>query len=280
MKCSKCGYTSFDYNQVCPKCNKDIASERDSLNLPSYRPNPPSLLGALTGEADESSVGIKGPEDTGSVEREATLGLDDSQSVEAMDVSFQDSQDLEMPFEPGLEGAEGKPSDLEELLELDPLKEGADFFKETISTDLSLDNNLEELSLDPGGSAHEDSEAGALLDEQASEDNITLDADLDIEETAVLESLELDDDTGPLESEDISLDDMEKLSDKEEILDVIDDEASLDLEGLDAVFEENVGDFDLSTKTEGDGDGGDGFSLDLESLDLDLELDEPDDNQS
>ena len=132
MKCSKCGYTSFDYNQVCPKCNKDITSERESLNLPSYRPNPPSLLGALTG---------------------------------------------------------------------------------------------------------------------------------------VFESPE---------SEDIPLSDTETLSDKEEILDVIDDEASLNLEGLDDVFEEKVGDLDFSME----GDGDDSFSLDLESLDLDLELEASDENQS
>jgi len=58
MKCPKCGYISFDYNQVCSKCNKNIADEQSKLNLPSFRPDPPSLLGILTGEADESNVGL------------------------------------------------------------------------------------------------------------------------------------------------------------------------------------------------------------------------------
>jgi len=53
MKCPKCGYISFDYNQVCPKCNKDISTEQKRLNLPDYKPSFPALLGALTGGVNE-----------------------------------------------------------------------------------------------------------------------------------------------------------------------------------------------------------------------------------
>ncbi|MBW1764537.1 MAG: hypothetical protein JRJ23_07350, partial [Deltaproteobacteria bacterium] len=56
MKCPKCSYISFDYNSVCPKCNKDISSEQKKMNLPAFRPDPPYLLSMLTGEADDSSV--------------------------------------------------------------------------------------------------------------------------------------------------------------------------------------------------------------------------------
>jgi hypothetical protein len=59
MKCSKCGYISFDYNQSCPKCDKDVSGERAKLNLPDYRSDPPFLLGALTGEVNESEVEIQ-----------------------------------------------------------------------------------------------------------------------------------------------------------------------------------------------------------------------------
>jgi hypothetical protein len=59
MKCSNCGYISFDYNQSCPKCDKDTGAERAKLNLPDYRSNPPFLLGALTGQANESEVEIQ-----------------------------------------------------------------------------------------------------------------------------------------------------------------------------------------------------------------------------
>jgi len=59
MKCPKCGYVSFDYNLVCPKCDKDISAERAKLNLPSYISDPPFLLGALTRQVDESDVEIE-----------------------------------------------------------------------------------------------------------------------------------------------------------------------------------------------------------------------------
>ncbi len=59
MKCSKCGYISFDYNQSCPKCDKDVSGERAELNLPDYRSHPPFLLGALTGDVDESGMDIE-----------------------------------------------------------------------------------------------------------------------------------------------------------------------------------------------------------------------------
>lgn len=54
MKCPKCNYMSFDYNQVCPKCNKDISAEQQKMNLPTYKPSPPFLLGSLMGEADHA----------------------------------------------------------------------------------------------------------------------------------------------------------------------------------------------------------------------------------
>ncbi len=56
MKCPKCGYVSFDYNKNCPKCKKDISSERDRMNLSAYKVDPPFLLGALIGERGEPGV--------------------------------------------------------------------------------------------------------------------------------------------------------------------------------------------------------------------------------
>jgi len=56
MKCPKCGYISFDDNQVCPKCNRDISTERAKMNHPSYRPNPPSLLSSLFGKTQELNI--------------------------------------------------------------------------------------------------------------------------------------------------------------------------------------------------------------------------------
>ncbi len=58
MKCPKCNYVSFDYNQVCPKCNKDVSAEQQRMNLPAYRPSPLSLLGGLTGEPGQSEDSV------------------------------------------------------------------------------------------------------------------------------------------------------------------------------------------------------------------------------
>ncbi len=75
MKCSKCGYTSFDYNQRCPKCNKDLTQEREWINLPPFKPNPPSLLGHLKPEAAASDLdmALLKAKDAQALEREINL---------------------------------------------------------------------------------------------------------------------------------------------------------------------------------------------------------------
>ena len=47
MKCPKCNFISFDYNDACPKCGKDLTQERDLMGLPSSKPRPLSLLAPL-----------------------------------------------------------------------------------------------------------------------------------------------------------------------------------------------------------------------------------------
>jgi hypothetical protein len=51
MRCTKCGFISFDFNQVCPRCNRELRDEQRKLNLPFFRPDPPQLLSRLMGEA-------------------------------------------------------------------------------------------------------------------------------------------------------------------------------------------------------------------------------------
>ena len=47
MKCPKCTFISFDYNDACPKCGKDLTHERDLMDLPAYKPKPHSLPAPL-----------------------------------------------------------------------------------------------------------------------------------------------------------------------------------------------------------------------------------------
>ena len=98
IRCPKCGYVSFDYNQVCPKCSKDISAEQEKLNFFPFRPDPPSLLGALTGEANESHVGLR----TGGAGGYESMAPDDSMVLDdsaLIDGGEDDLQELEISLD-------------------------------------------------------------------------------------------------------------------------------------------------------------------------------------
>ena len=106
MKCPKCGYISFDYNEVCPKCNKNIAALRDKMSLPAYKAAPLSMLKSLTreGSDSDSDISVQVSEDTASVlEEEEGLSLEDSQAIEAMEKTFKDSQEFDIQLETTLD---------------------------------------------------------------------------------------------------------------------------------------------------------------------------------
>jgi len=97
MKCPKCSYISFDYNQICPKCNKDISEEQRKLNLPGYKPDPLFLLGALTGAASESQIGLEETfKDTSELEKEIATGMDDTGVMEREVVFGEGVEEFEM----------------------------------------------------------------------------------------------------------------------------------------------------------------------------------------
>jgi hypothetical protein len=96
MKCPKCGFISFDYNLSCPKCNKDISSEQEKLHIPAFRPDPPFLLGALTGEANESQVGPGPTASQISFEKETDISLDDASPLDSGEIAVEDSTELNL----------------------------------------------------------------------------------------------------------------------------------------------------------------------------------------
>jgi len=138
MKCPKCAYVSFDYNLSCPKCGKDISTEQGKLNLPSFRPDPPYLLGALTGEGGDSSGGISLTDSTPiGFTRESTQGFDDSAMIDTGSVGFESSEELDL----SLETDEAKPAKDTGEFELDTADKSL--------SDLDLDESpSEELSLE------------------------------------------------------------------------------------------------------------------------------------
>jgi len=275
MKCPKCGYISFDYNSACPKCNKDITAEREKMGLPSYKPSTPSMLGALTGEANESQIGLEAhrPAETAELEQEmGGLSFEDSQAIEAMEVAFEDSQDLEIEFEPV---TDNKPTDSSEEVEL------PDLAQET-EKEVSKEEGAEELSLDLENLPFDNGEVEQL--EQPEEDEFIMEPDSDF-------SLESEDEKP---AEDLSLN-LEDLGLEEDLPDKNQGTPSLELEGLfdetdkapdssAGVEEQNeqiildLGDLkeDSTEDIELKPDTNDAEEeMDLDILDLDLDIDEP-----
>jgi hypothetical protein len=132
MKCPKCNYISFDYNQVCPKCNKDISSEQQRMSLPDYKPSPPYLLASLLGESAHSEEPILSEgqdfdfglelEGSGEIEKsEVTVAAADLTEKDLLEESEEEIEHLE-PL-PGFEvEAGGKEKSLasESLSQEDP----------------------------------------------------------------------------------------------------------------------------------------------------------------
>jgi len=128
MKCPKCNYVSFDYNQVCPKCNKDISAEQLRMNLPAYRPSPLSLLGSLTGEAGQGEDSV----------------FDEGQNLD-MDFEITGNGEAEKPEESSLSSdfLESNLLEEEEIENLEPLSDFEEDEYEKISPE-AIEISLED----------------------------------------------------------------------------------------------------------------------------------------
>lgn len=274
MKCPKCGYVSFDYNQICPKCNKDVSEERNRLNLPDYEPSTPFLIGALTGGLDESpmDMGIgaaqesaaTSPEDVFSTGEEAIAsGGDESSSQDELDISLDGGfASDEMAEEPSLS---------EDVTDL-PTKEALGDEESVVDEDISdMDFELESTEgvLEEGETAAPSSTAmGAGTDEE-----ITFDLDESGQEEGAagepsVEDLSID------EEEDLSLD-LEELA-SEESIDIgplTDDEAGPSEEDLSIDLEDlNLDEDELEesmTPEDSSAPGNQESDIDLDSISLD-----------
>ena len=243
MKCPKCGYISFDYNEVCPKCNKNIAALRDKMSLPSYKAAPLSMLKALTGEASDTDadISVQVSDDTASVlEEEEGLSLEDSQAIEAMEKTFKDSQEFDMQLE----------TTLDEVWDETPKEDAAD---------LSLD--IEDLPI-------EDARFEPAQAEDAAEIETIVDSDLlpteggDLEKTALFEPVEADEETTGFNLDDLSQSESGPISEVT-LQEKAEDDVPIDLEGLASALEEPTKNLNQPIKAE---------DLELEDLDLDLDL--------
>lgn len=280
MKCPKCAYVSFDYNLTCPKCGKDISTEQGKLNLPSFRPDPPYLLGALTGDGGDSSSGIS-LTDSAPVgfTRVSAQGFDDSAMIDTSNVGFERSEELDL----SLEADEAKPAKDTGDFDLDTGEKSLPDFDldESPSEELSLESDS--LTLEQGAVDQEALLGGgekAEAEEKMEDDEIDL-GSLELtpeggaEEKGEIE-LKLDDlkinDSGDLEiGEKAAVTaEVEKPIDMDEItLDEIPLSEELTLEEA-TEEDEKKG----KTKAAQELSPDEGDAIDLDDLNLDIEVEE------
>jgi hypothetical protein len=171
MKCPKCGYTSFDHNDSCPRCRKDVAAERHRLNLPAFTPNPPYLLGHLNGEVGARKIGLETEQMAPALmlKPDPLAGPEDSQALQAMEMTFEAEQGTQIPFETHRSSVEplqgvGLEKDLEGIdildLSLDDLEPPTSLTVEAVTPE-------EEAGIDfpPGAPALAGDELGDLDDD-------------------------------------------------------------------------------------------------------------------
>jgi hypothetical protein len=260
MKCPKCGYISFDYNHTCPKCNKNISPEREKMNLPDYRPNPPFLLGTLldgtrtTGPQPEGGTGAYS-----SGVGETSFSADDSEAIEAIDEAFEDSQDMDIQLtsSPDIEL-----EDTIEPIDLATTMEGAG--------PGSLNTEDVELDVD-----HSTRDFGGTLDGEPSVVGEMSSDDFEIKESGDSEEIEQ---AEIFDSEEEEPADTEPLIKGQEIDQAIDslglnETSDFELEAEPGAGEKEKPKEAAADKEELKADGT--LSLDLDSIDLDLDLEGP-----
>lgn len=267
MKCPKCGYISFDYNEVCPRCKKNIAAERDQMNLPPFKAMPPSLLGGLVGDENDSGVNVELQEsdDTSGMGLDLGLSMEDSQAIEAMEQTFKDSQDFEIELETALE-KENEP--IPETVAVSGHPEGISALEEDVEEiSLAIDDfPAEDLEIDL---EHIESEAD---DEGVQEPIRSPSGARGIEETADLDPLEMGDEMTSFDLADLAQNEPGTVP-PDGIQDVPDDEVTINLEELTSVAEES--DEDSAEPTWRKKEEAEASSSDIEDLDLELELADP-----
>ncbi len=277
MKCPKCGYVSFDYNLSCPKCGKDISSEQEKLNLPAFKPNPLSLLGALTGQAGGSGAELSVADSTPvGFTREAVQSFDDSTVMDAGRASLERSEELDL----SLEADDGKPGKDTGEFELDTGgKSLSDLdLDDSGSDELSLESDsltLEQGTVDRETVLGAGQETAAMEKQEENEidlGSLELSPEEGTEEGGQIE-LKLDDlkinDTGDLEvgKKDAATGKADKPIDMDEItLDEIPLSEELTLE--------DAGKEDAKKGAASEASGDEGDAIDLDDLNLDIEVEE------
>jgi len=145
MKCPKCGYISFDYNQVCPKCNKDISADGQKMNLPSYKPGSFSIPGLEVqgtggGSTAQTQEPVFSPEETIELEFSGAQDSEESAAEESVDLLGRAQQTSDQE--------ESLSFDLDDLTVSEENAEDQDSSDTAGEEDMNISLDLEGLDLD------------------------------------------------------------------------------------------------------------------------------------
>ena len=179
MKCPKCGYISFDYNQRCPKCSKDLVPEQKKRNLAAFKHNPPFLLGALTGDVNDmdSASGAGVSAGTPGIEEE---DFEMHLGTEAPSTMGTDVEDVSLDLGDLSEDMIESDEKIVEFVEGETHGETPDL------GDLSLEENIPETSAVSNDASHNQSEMVTReigkKKPPISEDSEDIDLELDLED--------------------------------------------------------------------------------------------------
>jgi hypothetical protein len=236
------------------------------LHIPSFRPEAPTLLGALIGEADDSSTGVAVDtstgidsgeldfEDSGTVDS-GELSFEDSGALDSGDIGFNDSEDLDMGFESEGEPTEGVVSAFDSA-ELEPSSGDVEIASEESVTDFELGGDETALSMDSGEFPSEAGAASATEPEPVTEEGeLEIDLeDLSLDDSGLGDEIEMDEPVAEAQAADTDLEslasELDDVPELQEAEPAAEEEYALDLDAEPLTEEELAIDLDAETPAE------------------------------
>ncbi|MBF0495722.1 MAG: hypothetical protein HQK58_03980 [Deltaproteobacteria bacterium] len=172
MKCPKCGFISFDYNENCPHCQRELASVGAAWTLPVMKPQTPFLLGALLDEtsgdlgtgpyepdyqSDEDTDSglplLDGPDTDLSVDKDEddSLGLtmDPDDDLDEPEISFSEDDEPEFTEETNMGLGVDEPGQTNSGEELSLFLEDEGANEMALDNDLSVPDDFDEIGPKP-----------------------------------------------------------------------------------------------------------------------------------